>query len=470
MKHSDEFLRRLKVNISVSKNKSALEKDYYQGLARYLKMGDFDNFKNLFDKSVDFDIFIELNKIPKRFESISELLLKCTERIVNEYQISALGDQIDILRSCNDFGLFEKDITKMESEVISLIKRDKHFLSNLNDLFGKISDSFIAYVYLEFPRILFNYIKVVPNEYFPNRETFMYNIKTHFFNQYTIYGLSVRYLSSVKQFIDICMEKFTAKDFITSGGSKEKFTNFKIRYKTLYYDVEGPHKYTDEKIHFVSSENILNNLDNIKGRKNYNFYSVSMVLLGGLGPQGLGFTYSTPRGEIIEICSDQKESKAIIIKFKQYLKRKFLGKLRKQLLDFNIDKEIIKEIINYLDEILNPKKQINYYDKKIFLDRIKDFLQNYEDFKDEKSIELLEIMNKMSNAISLIFRDIKLKDQFMARMDLVAKGKVKSEDIAKLTSLKGKSHYDVLRERFFWQYIVDQMYEFYIEEMKLNIK
>ena len=123
-----------------------------------------------------------------------------------------------------------------------------------------------------------------------------------------------------------------------------------------------------------------------------------------------------------------------------------------------------------MDEILNPKKQINYYDKKVLLDRIKDFLQNYEDFKDEKGIELLEIMNKISNAISLIFRDIKLKDQFMARMDLVANGKVKSEDIAKLTSLKGKSHYDVLRERFFWQYVVEQMYEFYIEETKLNIR
>ncbi|MFX1451754.1 MAG: hypothetical protein ACFFCM_12975 [Promethearchaeota archaeon] len=65
--------------------------------------------------------------------------------------------------------------------------------------------------------------------------------------------------------------------------------------------------------------------------------------------------------------------------------------------------------------------------------------------------ELEEIFRDISIAISMIFKKIELKDQFMTRMDLVAKGKLKSEDIAKLTSLRGKSHYDVLRERMFLQ-------------------
>jgi hypothetical protein len=176
-----------------------------------------------------------------------------------------------------------------------------------------------------------------------------------------------------------------------------------------------------------------------------------MIIFGGLGPEGFGFTYSTPKGEVIEICSDQKETEAIVIKFKQYLMRKFLDKLEIEMGSLGINSDIRNKIIKYLSDIINPKELVSYYNQSSILRKIKGFLLQIDELQrmDQSKIEV--IMEKVSFAISIILKRIKLKDQFITRMDLVAKGKLKSEDVAKLTSLRGKSHYDVLRERMFLQ-------------------
>ncbi|MHA2007736.1 MAG: hypothetical protein ACXABO_08645 [Promethearchaeota archaeon] len=470
MKSLDRIVEHLKVKISISKDIKSIERYYYEGLARCLKYGHIESFKKLFDASIDFNIFIDIKKIPNRFELISNLLLKCIERISNNYQTSALGDQIDILRFCNEYGLLERKLTENEKESIKPIKNDRLLLSNLKDLTGKVSDSFIFYIHSVFPRVLYNHFMSSPNEYFTDRDNFMYYIKNHFFNQYTIYGLSIRYLSSTEQFISTFKKNYTTfknqakKGKLETTDPKHKFVEFNVIYRTHYYGVEENHEYREIKKHFVSPANILRNLDHIIKQDNYNFYSISMVLLGGLGPQGLGFTYSTPKGEIVEICSDQKENEAIIIKYKQFLKRKFLGKLNEELENFNIEIKIREKIINYLSEVLDPGKLINYYDKDLIIKKIMKFLHQIDEFQKQYKVEFIEILNKVTRAVSIILRKIKLKDQFITRMDLVSKGKVKSEDIAKLTSLKGKSHYDVLRERFFFQYIIDWFYEIYMSE------
>jgi hypothetical protein len=195
-----------------------------------------------------------------------------------------------------------------------------------------------------------------------------------------------------------------------------------------------------------------------------------MVLIGGLGPQGLGFTYSTPKGEVIEICSDQSESEAIIIKYKQYLKNKFLIKLEKELTNYGIDNRLKNNILNFLSDVLNQKEIIHYYKKETIIKKIKDFLEELEVFKLDLRSKLQDIINKISAAVSIILRSIELRDQYVTRMKLVAEGKIKPEDIAKLTSLKGKSHYDVLRERFFFQHIVEWFYELYNTKKLINEK
>jgi len=219
------------------------------------------------------------------------------------------------------------------------------------------------------------------------------------------------------------------------------------------------------KKHLVSPQVIFKNMNKILAKNdNYNFYNLSMVLLGGLGPQGHGFTYSTPKGEVIEICSDIKENEAIIIKYKQFLKQQFLNRLEKELRDFNIDIDIINSITNYLLEILDQKELINYYKKERILRNIRDFLNQDAEQNKEIPIDLKSLIEDITSAINNILREIKMEDQFKTRMELVLKDKIKSEDIAKLTSLREKSHYDVLRERFFFQYIVDWFYNLYISK------
>jgi len=458
MKRSDEMYER--------------EDKYYDELTKCLKIGSLDHFKKLLNYSIDYNIFVDVRKIPRRFELISQLLLGCTER-VSTGEISALGEQINILRFCNENGLLEKELTEYEKISVNKIKKDKLFLANIIDLFGRVTDSFISYIYLGLPRDLYDNFMRRPNEYFSDREELLYYIKNYFFNNYSIYGLVVRNLGSIKQFINTFNKNYTSfknqedKERLSSVEVSKKFIEFNIIYRTFYSGDEEEHEYRNIKKHLVSPENILRNLDDISTKDNYNFYSLSMVLLGGLGPQGLGFTYSTPKGEIIEICSDQKEAEAIIIEFKQFQKRKFLRKLEKELANLDINIDIREEIFNYLSEILDPKKLINYHHKDVIIRNIKEYLYQFDEFQHQNKSDLKNLFRDISQAISIILRKIRLKDQFITRMDLVAKDKIKSEDIAKLTSLKGKSHYDVLRERFFFQYIVDWIYQIYLKEKSI---
>jgi len=436
---------------SNKKNRNKIEKNYYRQLNLFLERGQLENFKKLIDYSYKLDIHIDIHKIPKRFEFLSKIHL-------NGITSGQIGEIFEVIRFFNDTGLLEREFSKEDLEFIAKIKRNKLLILNLHDLFKKVTNSLIYYTFrsmtenifrlflhwLHSPEASENYVRI-----FYNKEELLRII-----DSYPMYGLRVEKLGTVEEYIH---------RFREYGNSAEN--------RILDNDLNLIEFNFRKRTHIVSLNNIEKNMDNIlTSRDHYNFYNLSMVLLGGLGPQGHGFTYSTPRGEVIEICSDRKENEAIIVKYKEFLKRQFLVKLRMEMTRKHIKTKKITRIMDFLSEVLKPDEFINYFKKDLIIKRITKFLDEIKDHSDFQEAKLQDLIDKIEKALIIILRPIDLIDQFRCRMELIDEGKMKSEDIAKLTSLKDKSHYDVLRERFFFQNQIEWFFKLYSDQITENFK
>ncbi|MFW9988264.1 MAG: hypothetical protein ACFFC3_06380 [Candidatus Odinarchaeota archaeon] len=428
------------------KFKTSLKKTYYDTLSKCLYYMRFDDFSQLFNNSDRIGIFIDVANL-----DVVKIISKLH---VDGIKMGDTGRIIELIRFFNEYNLFERKLSADELKIVQEIKNsDKLLIYTLKDLFGKVTDSLIYYV-----------CKIMPHDYVVWLRDRDFIVDPNFLKNWTdnfsIYGLSVRNLGRVEDFIK------KVETTQNSGNLDNGFLTlrFNPRYIINYESQRILREY--HEIHLVYPENIKKNKEKILDKNNYNFYSLSMVIFGGLGPEGFGFTYSTPKGEVIEICSDQRETEAIIIKFKQYLKRKFLDKLEKEMESLKINIDIRRKVIQYLSDIINPKELISYNDKNSILRKIRDFLFQFDEIQKIKKSELEDILLNISIAISVILKSVKMKDQFMTRMELVANNKLKSEDLAKLTSLKGKSHYDVLRERIFLQNKPKWFFKDYPEEIK----
>ncbi|MHA2036489.1 MAG: hypothetical protein ACW98X_08650 [Promethearchaeota archaeon] len=444
----DQITQHSQNNLTNSKKydnfRTDLEKAYYFAISKTLKSmkNNFikgkEDFIQLFNYSDKLGIFIDVSNID-------------VEGIISELHIDGLNKGlrsriIELVSFFNEYNLFERNFTTDEIKIIQDIKKENKLLAlNLKDVFGTVSDSLIFYV-----------CKVMSYDYVKWIRDMLKNPRAHRFlmspnslrnwtDGFPIYGLIVRNLGRVEDFI----KRIESKQNIDEINEEMILLEFNPRY--IVSSRENRILRTFSEQHIVYPNNILKIKKKILNKENYNFYSLSMVIFGGLGPEGLGFTYSTPKGEVIEICSDQKETEAIVIKFKQYLKAKFLDKFEKEMDSLGINLNIRKTVINYLKDIINPKDSISYYSRNSIVRKIQNFLLQIDEFQRMDQPKIEAIIEKISFAISLILKRVKLKDQFMTRMDLVANGKLKSEDVAKLTSLRGKSHYDVLRERMFLQ-------------------
>ena len=434
----------------------------FQDLKDCLKKEDFKNFEQVVKKIEKQGYFFDPREINERFEIISNLIIKKIKEVAENYQTASLGDIIEILKIANKYSLLEGEISESHFSKLKELKNDPVLMANLSDLFGKFTNSFLKYIRFDVPDLIYGFLIKNQNPYFFEKERLMHYVKNSFFNNYSIYGLFVRKIGNIDQFVSELKKKIESSKLKENKALNRRFLEVDIPSEFNHsYFWEDEKDFTIMKRHLIVPEYLYENVQNVLNKNNYSFYNLSMVLLGGIGPQGNGFTYSTPKGEVIEICSDQKESNAIIIKYKSFLKNKFLKELESELEKINV--KIKEEIINFLQQNLNPKELIGYQKQDFIFKHVEKF------FISEKTplnnIKVKRLLLKIKEAIIKILRPIKMIDQFKARMMLVAEKKLKPEDIAKFTSLKEKSHYDILRERLFFQYIVDWMHEKFISEI-----
>jgi hypothetical protein len=196
----------------------------------------------------------------------------------------------------------------------------------------------------------------------------------------------------------------------------------------------------------------------------YEFPIISMIIRGGLGPQGKGFSYLTPFDEICEICSDIKENKAYVLEYKKYLKRAFINELDKIVDSWKISTQDKEKIVEFLDSNIQlnmiDSSEIDYIFNKI--DKFFNIMA-----KDNTRVKIDQhFRSKLKMGVQKILLPIEMQDQFMLRMDLIKNKTIDEKEVSKIVSLGNVSHYDMLVQRFFFQNLV----EFMIRELKIKKK
>lgn len=433
-----------------------------RGLYYALQTSQLDKFETLFDIIQKYQIGLDLHDIPNRNDLLGNLIFhslnsKRFDQIFSilqfgkNYQLfeqifpKPIDQMLDPSRSTN-IGKFDDDITfdDLTSDhpalLIKSLKNNAHLMENLRELIGYDRKSeltkLLEFLYIYFPHKIFDYFEHTFNFYVDQNE--MIDYISDFIDNFTFYGLSIK---------------------------KIGYTSHFFRFFNKLMDSDPPFDDVDEiEIEFanrhilISKSNIVNIHARIQERpRKYEFPLLGMVLQGGLGPQGYGFVYFTPRGELVEVCSDSDANQAYIVHFKQFLKDDFIEILESRLKTLNLSLAQKEHLIGILDGRLGENQIIGYTKEEFILHQIRDFLEDEFDFRRLTSQEKHDLFGLLQQKIHSLLMPITLVDQYRCRLDLVSRGQVHPGEIAKLTSLGAKSHYDVLIERYFYQTIIQFM-------------
>jgi len=79
------------------------EVTFYERLAKSLLSKKFLQFREVLQELKDYNLIFNPYNVPNRFEILSQLLIDCIRNVAQGYQISSLGEFIEILRFFNEF-------------------------------------------------------------------------------------------------------------------------------------------------------------------------------------------------------------------------------------------------------------------------------------------------------------------------------------------------------------------------------
>jgi len=419
------------------------DEHYIKQLTDFLRRGDLPSFERLVRRLTDEGFSIDYSQIANIEHLISNLYIAQLQNGVN------IDGMLRTLNFANDFQILEntphkKDLLTLPEPTLQLIKL------NLFSLFGEYSDGFLNYTLYYLPDDLAQFIMnsniiFIDNQVsLPDRIKYIHSIVD---NLYSVgsYGLRTRKIGELYKYLQAYeehKERYEGDYYRFAVKQTDLFTNqSQLMMASLWFELSS---LTEQHLIYAPL------LERVKEKYErheyqYEYPIISMVTTGGLGPEGKGFVYLTPRGSIIEVCSDAKQTKAYVIEYKKYLKNVFIQKLENKMETWDISEDLKQETSNFFNENIQTKIVDFHKIETINIDEILDYIP-----PGVKSHITPEFFTFLKSSLLDIFFPIQMEDQFKVRIDLIKNNKLTETEIAKLASLGNISHYDVLNQRFFF--------------------
>ena len=427
---------------------SYIKEDILERLIQCFRLGDGMGFIKLFDLISEQRLDINYKQIKDLKDKIGSLLATVLQ---NSIQTSDFSLFFEILIIVNKFNLFKNIEIEEDLKSNSFDDSETLILDNLNNLFGNFNSNFLNFIKFELPGYILKLLAQIAPPYLENIydkeriEEVRNYVEYHFY----LYGFRVRKVG----LFDTYLKNYGVK----REPYEEGYSSLKVKGGPSIISSRFFFEFYDaiQETHIIR-EDVFNEIVKKykKERVIYGYPLISMVISGGIGPQGKGFAYLTPKNEIIEVCSDASQNKAYIIEFKKFLKSIFLSKLEEKLQEENIVEDLLIEILNTLDSLIEvdivSTRHIN-----LIWDKVEEYL-----IKKIKNLEITdteEFFSFLKKSIYNILVPVKIEDQFKTRMNLIIENKLEPTDISKLVSLGSISHYDILCQRRFFINLLNNM-------------